>query len=142
MLQNYFLPEINLVVMTITTVFYTLGCVYYGQIKYSKKLHSIFSFAGWIGSLVFFLVYMLQRSLIGSLVAPSYLDILYIPTLITHMITSTIVLIFPLILLIIGLKRRKGKTQISMKKSGNLNVVLWYITFISGIIIYFCLHVL
>ncbi|MFX0030576.1 MAG: DUF420 domain-containing protein, partial [Candidatus Hermodarchaeota archaeon] len=74
--------------------------------------------------------------------APSYLDGLYVPSLIIHMITATITLILPALLLIFGILRRKGKTQKSMKKIGNVNVILWYITFISGIIIYLCLHVL
>ena len=128
--------------MAITTIFYTFGCIIYGNRHYSKKLHPILSFSGWIGTLLFFLVYMLQRSIIGSLSAPSYLNTLYSPTLIIHMITATISLILPLVLLVIGLMRRKGKVHMSMKKLGNINVVLWYITFISGIIIYLCLHVL
>ncbi|MFW9877578.1 MAG: DUF420 domain-containing protein [Candidatus Thorarchaeota archaeon] len=141
MANYYFLPEINLVVMGITTVFYTLGCVFYVNKKFSKKLHFRFSFIGWICTLLFFLIYMLQRSLVGSLSAPSYLDGLYIPSLIIHMITATITLILPALLLIIGILRKKEKTQRSMRKIGNVNVILWYITFISGIIIYLCLHV-
>ncbi|MFX1590661.1 MAG: DUF420 domain-containing protein, partial [Promethearchaeota archaeon] len=113
------LPEINLVIMTITTIFYTFGCIIYGNRNYSKKLHPILSFSGWIGTLLFFLVYMLQRSIIGSLSAPSYLNALYYPTLIIHMITATITLILPVILLIIGLMRRKGKVHMSLRKLGN-----------------------
>lgn len=142
MTNNYFLPEINLIVMALTTVFYTLGCVFYGNKRFSKKWHFKFSFTGWIGTLIFFLIYMLQRSLVGSLSAPSYLDGLYIPSLIIHMITATITLILPAVLLIIGILQRKEKTQKSMKKIGNVNVILWYITFVSGIIIYLCLHIL
>ncbi|MFX1346757.1 MAG: DUF420 domain-containing protein [Promethearchaeota archaeon] len=142
MANNYFLPEINLAVMAITTVFYTLGCIFYGNKRFSKKLHFRYSLLGWISTLLFFLIYMLQRTLVGSLSAPSYLEGLYVPSLIIHMITATITLILPLFLLIIGILQRKEKTQISMKKIGNVNVILWYITFISGIIIYLCLHVL
>ncbi|MFX1572659.1 MAG: DUF420 domain-containing protein [Promethearchaeota archaeon] len=142
MANNYFLPEINLAVMAITTVFYTLGCVFYGNKRFSKKLHFRFSFLGWISTLIFFLIYMLQRSLIGSLSPPSYLEGLYTPSLIVHMITATITLIVPALLLTIGILQRKEKTKMSMKKIGNVNVILWYITFISGIIIYLCLHIL
>ncbi len=141
MVETYVLPAINLVVMVITTVLYTLGCVFYGTRKFSKKLHPLFSFSGWIGTLIFFFIYMLIRSITGSLSAPDYLSALYIPTLIIHMVTATITLILPALLLFIGLKRRKGKTDRSMKKIGVINVILWYITFITGIIIFLCLHI-
>ena len=141
MVENYVIPTINLVVMAIATVLYTLGCVFYGTRKFSKKLHFRFSFSGWIGTLLFFFIYMLGRS--GKrLTAPDYLSALYTPTLIIHMVTATITLILPALLLFIGLKRRKGKTDRSMKKIGIINVILWYITFITGIIIFLCLHIL
>lgn len=138
----YFLPEINLVVMSVTTVLYTLGCILYGVKRFSKKFHFKLSFAGWISTLVFFLVYMLQRSLTGTSSAPPYLQALYIPFLIIHIIAATITLILPGGLLIFGLKKRKGKTERSMKKIGITNIILWYLTFISGIVVYLCLHVL
>ncbi|KKN35055.1 hypothetical protein LCGC14_0787360 [marine sediment metagenome] len=141
MVENYVIPAINLIVMAITTVLYTLGCVFYGTRKFSKKLHFRFSFSGWIGTLLFFFIYMLGRSVAGSLSAPDYLSALYTPTLIIHMVTATITLILPALLLFIGLKRRKGKTDRSMKKIGIINVILWYLTFISGIIIFLCLHI-
>ncbi|KKK64942.1 hypothetical protein LCGC14_2979120, partial [marine sediment metagenome] len=118
MVETYVIPTINLVVMAITTVLYTLGCVFYGTRKFSKKLHPLFSFSGWIGTLIFFFIYMLGRSITRSLSAPDYLSALYIPTLIIHMVTATITLILPALLLFIGLKRRKGKTDRSMKKIG------------------------
>lgn len=142
MASTYFLPEINLIVMSITTVLYTLGCILYGVKKFSKKFHFKLSFAGWISTLVFFLIYMLQRSLIGSLSAPSNLEALFLPFLIIHMVAATLTLILPGGLLIFGLQKRKGKTDRSMKKIGIINIILWYLTFISGIVVYLCLHVL
>ena len=144
MTETYFLPEINLVIMSITTVLYTLGCIYYGygSRNSSKKYHFKLSLMGWIFTLVFFFIYMLQRSIIGSLSAPGYTHVYYYPFLYIHMITATIVLILPIYLLILGLKQRKGKTDKSMKSVGLINVILWYLTFISGIIIYLALNVL
>jgi len=143
MVDDIVIPAINLVVMAITTVLYTLGCLQYGNRKFSKKLHPWFSFSGWIGTLTFFFIYMFNRSIaIEVLTAPDYLKVFYTPTLIIHMVTATITLILPALLLYIGLKRRKGKTKRGMKKIGNINVILWYITFISGIIIFLCLHIL
>ena len=142
MTETYFLPEINLIIMSITTVLYTIGCLIYGNKNLNKKLHFKLSLAGWISTLAFFMIYMLQRSLVGGLTAPGYTHWFYYPFLYTHMITATIVLILPLYLLYLGLKQRKGKTEKSMKTLGNINVLLWYLTFISGIVVYIALNVL
>ncbi len=143
MSEPYFLPEINLVIMTITTIFYTVGCLFYGIKKFSKKIHPRLSFVGYIFTLSFFLIYMLQRSLrTGGVSASADLEPLYIPSIIIHSISGTISLILPLGLLFIGIQRRREKLQISMKKLGYVNLIVWYIVFITGIIIYFCLHVL
>lgn len=138
----YFLPEINLVIMSITTVLYTLGCIFYGSKKFNKKYHFKFSFAGYIGTLVFFFVYMASRTSGGSAGVPGYFLAIYYPFLYLHMITATITLVLPIFLLYLGLKRRKGKTERSMKSIGIINVILWYLTFISGIIVYIGLHIL
>lgn len=143
MSEPYFLPEINLVIMTITTIFYTVGCLFYGIKKFSKKIHPRLSFVGYIFTLSFFLIYMLQRSLrTGSVSVPADLEPLYNPSIIIHSISGTISLILPLGLLFIGIQRRRKKLQISMKKLGYVNLIVWYTVFITGIIIYFILHVL
>ncbi|KKM84462.1 hypothetical protein LCGC14_1298920 [marine sediment metagenome] len=141
--EPYFLPEINLVIMAITTILYTFGCIFYGIKKFSKKIHPRLSFLGYIFTLSFFLIYMLQRSLrTESVSVPPDLELLYNPSLIIHMISGTSSLILPVVLLFIGIQRRRGKSQTSMKKLGYVNLIIWYTVFITGIIIYFCLHVL
>jgi uncharacterized membrane protein YozB (DUF420 family) len=142
MANTPFVPEINLIVMGITTVLYTLGCLYYGNKNPNKKKHFIFSFAGWIGTLVFFIIYMASRTTGASAGVPGYFTNIYYPFLYIHMITATITLVFPAYLLYLGLKQRKGNTDKSMKTIGNINLILWYLTFISGIIVYIGLHVL
>ncbi len=142
MSDPYFLPEISLVIMAITTIFYTFGCIFYGLKKFSKKMHPLLSFAGYIFTLTFFLIYMLQRSLrTGDVSVSPDLELLYNPSLIIHMISGTISLILPVVLLFIGIQRRREKSQISMKKLGYVNLIVWYTVFITGIIVYFCLHV-
>ncbi|HEC37674.1 hypothetical protein LCGC14_0787400 [marine sediment metagenome] len=57
------------------------------------------------------------------------------------MVTATITLILPILVLFIGLKRRKGKPEIGKKKIGNLNMIFTIYPFISGIIIFLYLHI-
>lgn len=141
--EPYFIPEISLVVMTVATILYTLGCYFYGAKKFSKKWHFKFSLSGWISSLTFFILYLTSIAVrTVAPTAPDYIRPLYLPVLIAHMITATITLGIPVYLLILGLGRRSGKKTKSMRKIGIINVILWYITYVSGIIIYICLHIL
>lgn len=92
-----------------------------------------------ISALCFFIIYMTRTLFIGntSFGGPSSLKVYYTVFLIFHITTATVGAVFGVITLYLGYKNHITKHR----KIGPITSVIWFITAITGIVVYFLLYV-
>lgn len=139
--------DISLILQVLTTLFFTIG--YF--LDRRKGKHCIVMGAAAATNTFFVLSYMATRLLREEVPEPpaQYLS-LYQSIVIPHGILSTLVLILAVSQAILARYWRKktgdtialGKRRLTHRRLGFTSLVLWYVSFASGILVYAILYVL
>lgn len=139
--------DIGLVLEIVTTLLFTIGYFY----EKRRGKHCIIMGAAVTTNVIFVISYMVSRLLREEVPSPpSQFATLYRSVVIPHGILSVLVLILAISQAFLAYQWRKKKNDITAlgkrrpthRKLGLITLVLWYISFLSGIIVYAILYVL
>jgi putative membrane protein len=146
------ISDIILIVEILITILVVLGYIY-ARAKKGNLHHQLMLYAS-ILNVTFIVAYMVKNLVEGttSFSGPESVRMtVYLPVVIIHGIVAIIVIILLIITIITGFKFRK-KTDGDMKLdesggkkhsiSGKIYIPLWFITVITGIIVYCFLYVI
>lgn len=139
--------DVGLILEIMTTLLFTIG--YFYEKKRGK--HCIIMGAAVTTNVAFVISYMVSRLLRSEVpLPPSQFAALYRSIVILHSVLSVLVLILAISQAFLAYRWRKknndiiglGRTRPTHRKLGLTTLILWYISFASGVIIYAVLYVL
>ncbi len=139
--------DVSLILEIVTTLLFTIG--YF--IERRKGRHCIIMAGAVTVNILFVLSYMATRLLREQVpTPPAQFAALYRAVVIPHGILSVLVLVLAVILALLGYRWRKktddtttlGSRKATHRILGIATLVLWYVSFLTGIIIYAVLYVL
>jgi len=139
--------DVSLVLEIVTTLFFTIGYFY----ERRRGKHCIIMGAAVTTNIIFVISYMVSRLLREEVPSPpSQFATLYRSVVIPHGILSVLVLILAISQAFLAYQWRKkkddtvalGKRRPTHRKLGLTTLILWYISFLSGIVVYAILYVL
>jgi putative membrane protein len=130
---------------TISTSFITLSAVlvaigWWLIIKGKREAHKKTMIAAAIAAILFFIVYVSRTLFVGntSWGGPDELKTIYQVFLIFHIVLATVAAVFGLTTLTLGFKAKYSKHR----KWGRVTSIIWFITAITGVMVYILLYVL
>ncbi|AIQ72260.1 MULTISPECIES: DUF420 domain-containing protein [Paenibacillus] len=137
--------DIFTVFPTISTSFIVLSAVlvaigWWLIIKGKREAHKKTMIAAAIAALLFFIVYVSRTLFVGntSWGGPDELKTIYQVFLIFHIVLATVAAVFGLTTLTLGFKAKYSKHR----KWGRVTSIIWFITAITGVMVYVLLYVL
>ncbi|MBY3622416.1 DUF420 domain-containing protein [Acinetobacter sp. CUI P1] len=137
--------DIFTVFPTISTSFIVLSAVlvaigWWLIIKGKREAHKKTMIAAAIAALLFFIVYVSRTLFVGntSWGGPDDLKTIYQVFLIFHIVLATVAAVFGLTTLTLGFKAKYSKHR----KWGRVTSIIWFITAITGVMVYVLLYVL
>ncbi|AIQ21850.1 hypothetical protein CA600_25635 [Paenibacillus sp. VTT E-133280] len=137
--------DIFTVFPTISTSFIVLSAVlvaigWWLIIKGKREAHKKTMIAAAIAALLFFIVYVSRTLFVGntSWGGPDELQTIYQVFLIFHIVLATVAAVFGLTTLTLGFKAKYSKHR----KWGRVTSIIWFITAITGVMVYVLLYVL
>ena len=132
------LPFISTLLIAISAVLVAVGWVLI--IKGKKEAHKKAMIAAAVCAVSFLVIYVSRTIFIGntSFGGPDHIKIYYTIFLLTHIVLSIVGAIFGVITLRHAFKENFEKH----KKLGPITSIMWSITSITGIIVYFLLYVI
>lgn len=139
--------DIGLILEIITTLLFTIGYFY----EKRRGKHCIVMGAAVTTNLVFVISYMVSRLLREEVPPPpSQFATLYRSIVIPHGVLSVLVLILAISQAFLAYRWRikkndivaLGKRRPAHRKLGLITLILWYLSFLSGIIVYAILYAL
>ncbi|MEK4205329.1 MULTISPECIES: DUF420 domain-containing protein [Paenibacillus] len=137
--------DIFTVFPTISTSFIVLSAVlvaigWWLIIKGKREAHKKTMIAAAIAALLFFIVYASRTLFVGntSWGGPDELKTIYQVFLIFHIVLATVAAVFGLTTLTLGFKAKYSKHR----KWGRVTSIIWFITAITGVMVYVLLYVL
>jgi len=139
--------DVGLVLEIATTLLFTIGYFY----EKRRGKHCIIMSAALTTNIIFVISYMVSRLIREELPSPpSQFATIYRSVAILHGVLSVLVLILAISQAFLAYKWRKKKDDIvalgerkpTHRKLGITTLILWYISFLSGITIYTILYVL
>lgn len=135
----------SIILPTISTLFIVISAclVAYGWVLIKKGLrekHKSTMLLAAVFALAFFIVYLSKTIFVGSTKfgGPEYLQVPYLIFLLTHIVLSTVAAVFGIVTLTLGMKQKFAKHR----KVGKWTSIIWFITAISGVMVYCLLYVL
>ncbi|WP_340006475.1 DUF420 domain-containing protein [Paenibacillus sp. FSL K6-0276] len=130
---------------TISTSFIVLSAVlvaigWWLIIKGKREAHKKTMIAAAIAALLFFIVYVSRTLFVGntSWGGPDELKTIYQVFLIFHIVLATVAAVFGLTTLTLGFKAKYSKHR----KWGRVTSIIWFITAITGVMVYVLLYIL
>jgi putative membrane protein len=130
---------------TISTSFIALSAVlvaigWWLIIKGKREAHKKTMIAAAIAAILFFIVYVSRTLFVGntSWGGPDELKTIYQVFLIFHIVLATVAAVFGLTTLTLGYKAKYSKHR----KWGRVTSIIWFITAITGVMVYVLLYVL
>jgi len=139
--------DVGLVLEIVTTLLFTIGYFY----EKRKGKHCIVMGAAVITNIVFVISYMMSRLIREEVPSPpSQFAALYRGVVIPHGVLSVLVLVLAVSQAFLAYRWRKKKNDIVAlgkrrpihRRLGLITLILWYFSFLSGIIVYAILYVL
>lgn len=132
------LPTLSIIFIIISATLVAFG--WYKISKNQIEQHEKIMFFASIFALLFFIVYSLRTIFLGNMSfgGPEKLKIYYTIFLVFHIILATSGGIFGLISLITGLNDK----LIIHKKLGPVTCVVWFLSAITGLVVYLLLYIL
>jgi putative membrane protein len=131
-------PTISTSFIVISAVLVAIGWILI--IKGKREAHKKTMVAAAVAALLFFIVYVSRTLFVGntSWGGPEDLQTLYQVFLIFHIILATVAAGFGLTTLTLGFKAKYAKHR----KWGKVTSVIWFITAITGVMVYVLLYIL
>lgn len=130
---------------TISTAFIVISAVLVAIgwrliIKGKREAHKKAMIAAAVAALLFFIVYSSRTLFVGntSWGGPEHLSTLYHVFLIFHIILATVAAVFGLTTLTLGFKAKYAKHR----KWGRITSVIWFVTAVTGVMVYVLLYLL
>lgn len=139
--------DIGLVLEILTTLFFTIGYFY----EKRKGKHCFVMGAAVMTNIVFVISYMVSRLIKEQVPSPpSQLIDIYRIVVIPHGLLSVLVLILAISQVFLAYRwRKKRNNLVSLEKRrpthrriGLTTLILWYLSFLSGVIVYAILYIL
>ena len=139
--------DIGLVLEIVTTLLFTIGYFY----EKRRGKHCIIMGSAVTTNIVFVISYMMSRLIREEVPAPpSQFATLYRGVVIPHGVLSVVVLVLAVSQAFLAYRWRKkkndivalGKRKSIHRRLGFITLILWYFSFLSGIIVYAILYVL
>jgi len=139
--------DVGLVLEIVTTLLFTIGYFY----EKRRGKHCIIMGGAVTTNTVFVMSYMVSRLLREEAPSPpSQFATLYRSVVIPHGVLSVLVLILAISQAFLAYQWRKKKNDMvalgerrpTHRKLGIITLILWYVSFLSGIIVYTILYVL
>lgn len=129
---------------TISTFFIVLSAVLVAIgwgliIKGKREAHKKTMIAAAIAAVLFFIIYVSRTLFVGntSWGGPDDLKMIYQVFLIFHIVLATVAAVFGLTTLTLGFKAKYAKHR----KLGRITSVIWFITAITGLMVYLLLYI-
>lgn len=132
------LPTISTIFILVSAIFVAIG--WRLVVKKQYKAHRKAMITAALSALAFFIIYVSRTIFIGntSFGGPDELKIYYTTFLIFHIILSTTGAVFGVVTLRLAFKRNIEKHR----KIGPITSIIWFLTAITGIIVYILLYLL
>jgi len=129
---------------TVSTFFIVLSAVLVAIgwgliIKGKREAHKKTMIAAAIAAVLFFIIYVSRTLFVGntSWGGPDDLKMIYQVFLIFHIVLATVAAVFGLTTLTLGFKAKYAKHR----KLGRITSVIWFITAITGLMVYLLLYI-
>lgn len=131
-------PTISTSFIVISAVLVAIG--WWLIIKGKREAHKKTMIAAAIAALLFFIVYVSRTLFVGntSWGGPDELKAIYQVFLIFHIVLATVAAVFGLTTLTLGFKAKYAKHR----KWGRVTSIIWFITAITGVMVYVLLYIL
>jgi putative membrane protein len=131
-------PTISTSFIAISAVLVAIG--WWLIIKGKREAHKKTMIAAAIAAILFFIVYVSRTLFVGntSWGGPDELKTIYQVFLIFHIVLATVAAVFGLTTITLGFKAKYSKHR----KWGRVTSIIWFITAITGIMVYVLLYVL
>lgn len=131
-------PTISTSFIVISAVLVAIG--WWLIIKGKREAHKKTMIAAAIAAILFFIVYVSRTLFVGntSWGGPDELKTIYQVFLIFHIVLATVAAVFGLTTLTLGFKAKYSKHR----KLGRVTSIIWFITAITGVMVYVLLYVL
>lgn len=131
-------PTISTSFIVISAVLVAIG--WWLIIKGKREAHKKTMVAAAIAALLFFIVYVSRTLFVGntSWGGPDELKAIYQVFLIFHIVLATVAAVFGLTTLTLGFKAKYAKHR----KWGRVTSIIWFITAITGVMVYVLLYIL
>lgn len=131
-------PTVSTSFIVISAVLVAIG--WWLIIKGKREAHKKTMIAAAIAALLFFIVYVSRTLFVGntSWGGPDNLKALYQVFLIFHIVLATVAAVFGLTTLTLGFKAKYAKHR----KWGRVTSIMWFVTAITGVMVYVLLYVL
>ncbi|WP_410513310.1 DUF420 domain-containing protein [Paenibacillus sp. BR2-3] len=109
-------------------------------IKGKREAHKKAMIAAAVAALLFFIVYVSRTLFVGntSWGGPEELSAIYHVFLIFHIVLATVAAVFGLTTITLGFKAKYAKHR----KWGRITSVIWFVTAITGVMVYVLLYML
>lgn len=104
-----------------------------------REAHQKMMFWAAITAIIFFLIYASRTIFVGNTTwgGPDNLKTIYLIFLFFHIVLATVAAVFGITTLILGYKQKFAKHR----KIGRVTAVIWFITAITGVTVYFLLYI-
>lgn len=132
------LPSISTFLIMLSAILVAFGWSFI--IKGKEDAHKKTMVAAAVSALLFFVIYSTRTVFIGntSFGGPEHLKIYYTIFLIFHVTLATIGAIFGIVTLLLAFKKNFTKH----KKIGPITSIVWFVTAITGFVVYLLLYIL
>ncbi len=132
------LPFISTICIQISAILVAIG--WRKAVKRQLDAHKKFMLAGAVFAIIFFIVYLSKTFFVGSTQfgGPDSLKLPYLIFLLCHIVMSTVAAVFGVVTITLAFKER----FIKHKRLGRVTATIWFITAVSGLMVYLLLYVL
>ncbi|MCM3634652.1 MULTISPECIES: DUF420 domain-containing protein [Paenibacillus] len=130
-------PAISTFFIALSAILVAIG---WKQILNKKReQHQKTMFWAAIAAIIFFIIYASRTIFIGNTTwgGPDSLKTIYLIFLFFHIVLATVAAVFGITTLTLGYKKKYDKHR----KLGRVTAVIWFITAITGVTVYFLLYI-
>jgi len=132
------LPAISTFFIALSAILVAIGW----KLILNKKReeHQKMMFWAAITAIIFFIIYASRTIFVGNTTwgGPDNLKTIYLVFLFFHIVLATVAAVFGITTLTLGYKKKYSKHR----KIGRVTAVIWFITAITGVTVYFLLYLL
>lgn len=137
-LEFEILPALSTFFIALSAILVAIG--WYLIIHKKREAHQKTMFWAAITAIIFFIIYASRTIFIGNTTwgGPDNLKTIYLVFLFFHIVLATVAAVFGITTLTLGYKKKYAKHR----KLGRVTAVIWFVTAITGVTVYFLLYIL